>query len=102
LIAVLTPQGPLKLLVEEAERRKEPIPGLVYQVGGRSSTRRPHARPHARTHAATHAVHRDTARRLFARTCSSPHEIASHDITHTSRHTRARQRKRSPTVCAFG
>lgn len=31
LIAVLTPQGPLKLLVEEAERRNESIPGLVYQ-----------------------------------------------------------------------
>lgn len=31
LIAVLTPRGPLKLLVEEAERRNEPIPGLVYQ-----------------------------------------------------------------------
>ena len=30
LIAVLTPRGPLKLLVEEAERRNEPIPGLVY------------------------------------------------------------------------
>jgi len=31
LIAVLTPRGPLKLLVEEAEARGEPIPGLVYQ-----------------------------------------------------------------------
>jgi presenilin 1 len=31
LIAVLTPRGPLKLLVEEAEKRGEPIPGLVYQ-----------------------------------------------------------------------
>ena len=28
---MLTPRGPLKLLVEEAERRNEPIPGLVYQ-----------------------------------------------------------------------
>lgn len=31
IIAVLTPRGPLKLLVEEAEARGEPIPGLVYQ-----------------------------------------------------------------------
>lgn len=31
LIAVLTPRGPLKMLVEEAEARGEPIPGLVYQ-----------------------------------------------------------------------
>ena len=31
LVAVLTPRGPLKLLVEEAERRAEPIPGLVYE-----------------------------------------------------------------------
>jgi len=31
VVAVLTPQGPLKLLVEEAERRNEPIPGLVYE-----------------------------------------------------------------------
>jgi len=31
LYAVLTPRGPLKLLVEEAERRGDPIPGLVYQ-----------------------------------------------------------------------
>ena len=31
LIAVLTPRGPLKMLVEEAEKRDEPIPGLVYQ-----------------------------------------------------------------------
>lgn len=31
LYAVLTPQGPLKLLVEEAEKRGDPIPGLVYQ-----------------------------------------------------------------------
>ena len=31
LYAVLTPAGPLKLLVEEAERRGDPIPGLVYQ-----------------------------------------------------------------------
>mmetsp|Transcript_35837 Transcript_35837/g.94158 ORF Transcript_35837/g.94158 Transcript_35837/m.94158 type:complete len:321 (+) Transcript_35837:136-1098(+) len=31
LYAVLTPSGPLKLLVEEAEMRGDPIPGLVYQ-----------------------------------------------------------------------
>ena len=31
VVAVLTPRGPLKLLVEEAERREEPIPGLVYE-----------------------------------------------------------------------
>ena len=31
LIAVLTPQGPLKQLVELSEARGEPIPGLVYQ-----------------------------------------------------------------------
>jgi len=31
LIAVLTPRGPLKMLVEEAERRGDPIPGLVYE-----------------------------------------------------------------------
>jgi len=31
IIAVLTPRGPLKLLVEEAERREEAIPGLVYE-----------------------------------------------------------------------
>ena len=31
MIAVLTPKGPLKLLVEEAERRNDPIPGLVYE-----------------------------------------------------------------------
>ena len=31
VVAVLTPQGPLKLLVEEAERREEQIPGLVYE-----------------------------------------------------------------------
>lgn len=31
IVAVLTPRGPLKLLVEEAERREEPIPGLVYE-----------------------------------------------------------------------
>mmetsp|Transcript_18341 Transcript_18341/g.37377 ORF Transcript_18341/g.37377 Transcript_18341/m.37377 type:complete len:384 (+) Transcript_18341:74-1225(+) len=31
LVAVLTPRGPLKLMVEEAERRAEPIPGLVYE-----------------------------------------------------------------------
>jgi len=31
IIAVLTPRGPLKLLVEEAEKRGDPIPGLVYE-----------------------------------------------------------------------
>ena len=31
LYAVLTPAGPLKLLVEEAEKRGDSIPGLVYQ-----------------------------------------------------------------------
>lgn len=31
LIAVLTPNGPLKGLVEESQRRNEPIPGLVYE-----------------------------------------------------------------------
>jgi presenilin 1 len=30
IIAVLLPRGPLRLIVEEAERRDEPIPGLVY------------------------------------------------------------------------
>lgn len=30
VVAVLTPRGPLKLLVEEAEKREEAIPGLVY------------------------------------------------------------------------
>ena len=33
LVAVLTPRGPLKMIVEEAESRGERIPGLVYQVG---------------------------------------------------------------------
>jgi len=32
LIAVLTPRGPLKGLVEESQRRNEPIPGLVYEA----------------------------------------------------------------------
>ncbi|KAJ1618592.1 Presenilin-domain-containing protein [Pavlovales sp. CCMP2436] len=32
LIAVLTPHGPLKGLVEESQRRNEPIPGLVYEA----------------------------------------------------------------------
>jgi len=31
VVAVLTPHGPLRLLVEEAERRGDPIPGLVYE-----------------------------------------------------------------------
>lgn len=31
IVAVLTPRGPLKMLVEEAEKRQEPIPGLVYE-----------------------------------------------------------------------
>ena len=30
IVAVLTPRGPLKMLVQEAEARGEPIPGLVY------------------------------------------------------------------------
>eukprot|EP00667_Euglena_gracilis_P007765 EG_transcript_7847 len=40
IFAVLTPKGPLKMLVEESMRRNEPIPGLVYEsnapkTGGR-------------------------------------------------------------------
>ena len=31
---MLTPRGPLKVLVETAEQRNEPIPGLVYEGHG--------------------------------------------------------------------
>ena len=43
LIAVLTPRGPLKLLVEEAEARGEPIPGLVYQGADSAPPTKPRA-----------------------------------------------------------
>lgn len=47
LIAVLTPRGPLKGLVEESQRRNEPIPGLVYEGACPPPPERPVRAPRA-------------------------------------------------------